>query len=65
MLSIFNEQWNGFILQNTKESTLKDKMKIIKMQSLKNTNLCIYEIRNKAKNITVLSSLAISKIRDL
>lgn len=65
MLSIFNEQWNGFILQNTKESILKDKMKIIKMQSLKNKNLRIYEIRNKAQNIPALSSLAISKIHDL
>lgn len=43
----------------------EDKMKIIEMQSLKNKNLCIYEIRNKAQDIPALSSLAISKIHDL
>lgn len=35
------------------------------MQSLKNKNVCIYEIRNKAQDILVLSSLGISKIHDL
>lgn len=48
MLGIFSEQWNGFTLQNTKESILEDKMKIIKMQSLKNKNVFMKsEIRPK------------------